>query len=106
MDNVLVSLDGSSVDIEALAIPIVWEGAPAIEVVIRDNRERKRAEEELRQARTRTESILESVTDIHILFDRGWHYLYVNRAAASAIDREQILVMLSRNCFRTSSVLN
>ena len=91
MDNVLVSLDGSSVDIEALAIPIVWEGAPAIEVVIRDNQERKRAEEELRQSRTRTESILESVGDIHILFDRGWHYLYVNRAAASAVDREQIL---------------
>jgi PAS domain S-box-containing protein len=55
--------------------------------------ERKRAEEALRQTQTRTESVLESVADIHILFDRGWHYLYVNRAAVRAIGspREQIL---------------
>ena len=55
--------------------------------------ERKRAEEALRQTQTRTESVLESVADIHILFDRGWHFLYVNRAAVRAIGspREQIL---------------
>lgn len=41
----LVACDGSSVDVEAVAIPISWNGAPAIEVVLRDVRERKRAEE-------------------------------------------------------------
>ena len=58
-----------------------------------DIEDRKRAEEELRQAQTRTESVLESVSDTHILFDRDWHYLYVNRAAMLAMGRprEQIL---------------
>jgi PAS domain S-box-containing protein len=41
----LNACDGSSVDIESVAIPISWNGAPAIEVVLRDITQRKRAEE-------------------------------------------------------------
>src|ERR1700728_1710034 len=44
MESVLVACDGSFVEIEAVAIPICWNGAPAIEVVARDIRDRKRAE--------------------------------------------------------------
>jgi len=93
MECVLVELNGSLVEVESAGIPITWKGSPAIEVVARDIRERKRAEEELRQAQTRTESVLESMADTHILFDRDWHYLYVNRAATLAMGRlrEQIL---------------
>jgi PAS domain S-box-containing protein len=45
------------------------------------------------RAQTRVESVLDSVVDTHILLDRGWHYLYVNRAAARGMGRsgEQIL---------------
>ena len=89
----LIALDGSFVEVESAGIPTTWKGSPAVEVVARDIRERKRAEEQLRQAQTRTESVLDSMADTHILFDRGWHYLYVNRAAvlAMARPREQIL---------------
>jgi len=45
MESVLIACDGSSVEIEAVAIPICWNGAPAIEVVARDIRERKRAQQ-------------------------------------------------------------
>ncbi|MGA9527855.1 MAG: PAS domain S-box protein [Terriglobales bacterium] len=45
MEVALLACDGSSVDAEAVAIPISWHGAPAIEVVLRDTRERKRAEQ-------------------------------------------------------------
>ncbi len=44
MESILIACDGSSVEIEAVAIPICWNGAPAIEVVARDIRDRKRAE--------------------------------------------------------------
>ena len=44
MESVLIACDGSSVEIEAVAIPICWNGAPAIEVVARDIRDRRRAE--------------------------------------------------------------
>jgi PAS domain S-box-containing protein len=52
-----------------------------------------RKNDELRDAYGRTESVLASVADTHILFDQEWRYIYVNDAAARAIDRprEQIL---------------
>jgi PAS domain S-box-containing protein len=58
-----------------------------------DITERKQAEESLRAAQRRTESILASVADTHILFDHEWRYQYLNDAAVSAIGRprEQIV---------------
>src|ERR1700693_3089042 len=53
----------------------------------RDITERVRAEEELRQVRERMESILNSVSDTFILFDRQWRYLYLNDAAVHATSR-------------------
>ena len=52
MESALLALDGSSVQTEAAAIPILWNGAPAIEVIVRDVRERKRAEQALQQSNT------------------------------------------------------
>src|SRR5580700_11463256 len=43
-ESILIACDGSSVDVEAVAIPICWNGGPAIEVVARDIGARKRAE--------------------------------------------------------------
>ena len=46
----LIRVDGSLVDVEATAIPFVYRGKPAFQVVVRDITERKRAEEALRQS--------------------------------------------------------
>src|SRR5258708_35313157 len=55
--------------------------------------ERKRAEEALKQAQSRIESVLNSVACLHSLFDRNGRFLYANEAAMRAFDRprEQIL---------------
>jgi PAS domain S-box-containing protein len=52
-----------------------------------------RKDKELRAARARLESVLESIADINILFDHEWRYVYVNDAAARAIGQslEQLL---------------
>ena len=54
-ESTVIACDGSSVDIEAVAIPINWNGAPAIEVVMRDIRKRKRAEQEAHDWQKRLE---------------------------------------------------
>lgn len=45
LDSVLIACDGTIVDVEAVAIPTVWDGEPAIEVVLRDIRKRKKSEQ-------------------------------------------------------------
>lgn len=46
----LIRLDGSLVDVEETAIPFIFRGKPAFQVVVRDITERKRAEEALRNS--------------------------------------------------------
>lgn len=47
MESVLVALNGSLVPTEATAIFISWQGSPAIQVILRDISERKKAEQAL-----------------------------------------------------------
>jgi PAS domain S-box-containing protein len=58
-----------------------------------DITERKDMEEELRRTRRRTEFVLDSVTDMHMLIDRSWNLLSVNEAAIRSIGRprEQVV---------------
>jgi PAS domain S-box-containing protein len=64
--------------------------------------ERKRAEEALAEARRRSETILESITDAYVSVDRDWRFTYINdRAlrrmqvrAGGPVTREE---MLGRN---------
>lgn len=45
----IVRLDGTPLDVEVTAIPFIYEGKPAAQVIFRNISERKRAEEEIRQ---------------------------------------------------------
>jgi PAS domain S-box-containing protein len=58
-----------------------------------DITEQKQTEEELRRSRMRTDFVLDSVSDMHMLIDRDWHVLYVNESAIRSIGgpRDQIL---------------
>jgi PAS domain S-box-containing protein len=82
--------DGKSIDISWAVVRL--SGGTVIGIS-QDVSERKQAEEALRQAQSRIESVLNSVADIHILFDRNWRFLYVNEAAVRTIGRprEEIL---------------
>jgi PAS domain S-box-containing protein len=86
--------DGSRFYVSIVHVPVSLPGGKAARYAIyRDITERKQAEEALHEAHSRIESVLNSVADIHILFDREWRYLYVNEAAVEAIglSREAVL---------------
>jgi two-component system cell cycle sensor histidine kinase/response regulator CckA len=61
-ESILIALDGSPVEVEAIAIPICWNGAPAIEVIARDIRRRNRAEQELRRSEEKYRELFEHAT--------------------------------------------
>ena len=86
--------DGSRLYVSIVGVPVSLPGGhSAVYAIYRDITERKRAEEALRQAQARIESVLSSVADVHILFDRDWRYLYINEAAVRSMGRprEQII---------------
>ncbi len=61
LEEKLHRFDGGSIDIEVAGSPIVYEGRPAIQLVIRDITERRRAEEELRLAATVFQTTAEAI---------------------------------------------
>lgn len=52
LEQKMLQLDGSAVDVEIAAAPLVFAGKPAAQVIAHDIRERKRAEEEIRSLNT------------------------------------------------------
>lgn len=55
-------LDGSGIDVEAASAHTIWEGGSAVQVVMRDVTERRRAEEALREAKDSAERANEAKT--------------------------------------------
>jgi len=61
IEEKMVRLDGQSIDVEVLGVPITYQGQTAVQVVIRDISERKRAEKALQESETRLNTILDAV---------------------------------------------
>ncbi|MFZ0799482.1 MAG: MHYT domain-containing protein, partial [Terriglobales bacterium] len=89
MECALVALDGSFVEVESAGIPITWKGSPAIEVVARDIRERKRSEARLREY----EEAVEGLEEMICVVDREYRYVLANRAFLNyrGMEREELV---------------
>jgi len=75
----------AEIECEGRTFILMWapfSSAGYVNVYGRDITERKRAEENLREAHRRNSQILESIADGFVAFDREWRYTYVNASAA------------------------
>jgi PAS domain S-box-containing protein len=76
-----IRLDGTVIDVEVTAVPIMWEGRPAMQVVFRDITERKRMEEELKASEERYRDLFENANDGIYILDRAGRIVSFNRKA-------------------------
>jgi PAS domain S-box-containing protein len=76
-----IRLDGTLIDVEVTAVPIIWEGRPAMQVVFRDITERKRMEEELKASEERYRDLFENANDGIYILDRAGRIVSFNRKA-------------------------
>jgi PAS domain S-box-containing protein len=57
-----IRLDGTSVEVETMGLPIIYQGRPAVQVIVRDITGSKQMEEQLRRYTTDLEKIIEERT--------------------------------------------
>jgi len=95
IEEKLVRLDGSSVDVEAVSVPITYDRQPAVQTVIRDISARKRAEAERERERTRIardlhDSLGHSLGYLHLKLDQLATSDALNDVAGLAVELAQM----------------
>jgi PAS domain S-box-containing protein len=78
-------LDGSAVDVEVTGGKIDFDGEPAIQIVVRDITQRKRAEESLRVGEAVWEQTFDTVPDCVAVLDDQHRVVRANRAMAERL---------------------
>ncbi len=84
IEEKFLRLDGGTVDVEVAAIPFVHDGHPAVQVVVREITERKRAEEDLRASEEKFRSLAEYSPNM-IFINSGGRVVYANKKCEEMI---------------------
>ena len=86
-------LDGGVVDAEVAGQPITYEGRPAVQAILRDVTERKRAEEKLRESEGRFRQLFEQAVDTLLVHDETGRIVDCNAEACRSLgySREEML---------------
>ncbi len=82
LEEKLIRLDGRHVDVEFTAIPTIYDGNQAIQIIIRDITDRRLTEEALRNRESYLSAIIENQPGLMWLKDRESKLLAVNNAFA------------------------
>nr|BAL56310.1 PAS/PAC sensor hybrid histidine kinase [uncultured Acetothermia bacterium]BAL60148.1 PAS/PAC sensor hybrid histidine kinase [Candidatus Acetothermum autotrophicum] len=81
LEERFIRLDGTVLDVEVTAVPVLWEGRPAMQVIFRDISERKRMEADLKASEERYRDLFENANDGIYILDRTGRILSLNRKA-------------------------
>jgi PAS domain S-box-containing protein len=84
METVLRRLDGTLVEVEAIAVPMSIGGLKAVQLVLHDVSARKRAEAE----RARLTAVLEATSDMVATCTPEYRSVYINRAGRRMLGLE------------------
>jgi PAS domain S-box-containing protein len=80
IEEKFIRIDGTEIDVEVGAAPLVYQGKPAIQAVIRDITQHKQAEEALRQSEEKYRSILEDIKEGYWEVDLAGNFTSFNDA--------------------------
>lgn len=78
MHEQFIAVDGTHIDVEVGGSPVVFNGRPAVQAVVRDLARTRRAEIMLHHSEQRWQLITENVPDFILLLDEGGHILFLN----------------------------
>jgi PAS domain S-box-containing protein len=78
IEGTLVRRDGQQVMAEVIAAPLTYKGRPAVQMVVRDITERKRADEVLRESEEKYRLLVENQTDLVVRVDTEGRFTFVS----------------------------
>lgn len=78
LEEKFIKPDGEIIDVEVRGVPIEFEGRPAVQLIIRDITEKKRAEQALKQSEERYRLIAENIGDVIIILDTSMKITYAS----------------------------
>jgi PAS domain S-box-containing protein len=81
MEEKFIRLDGQTIDVETVAIPITYKDKPASQVIIRDITGRKRTEEALKESEERYRELIDNASDVMYTLDLEGNITSANAAA-------------------------
>lgn len=90
----LMRLDGAIIDLEIVAVPSIYAGRPAIQVIGRDQAERKRAEQALHESEEKFSAVFRESLDAIIIVDAASERIFsVNPASQRVLgyDKSDLL---------------
>ena len=99
MEEKLLQLDGSVVDVEVRAIPFTYQGAPAVQTVIRDITQRKKLDEALRLSEEKYRTLVDDVSDGFFVVDTAGVFTLANPALARILGMENPQELVGRKFF-------
>lgn len=93
LEEKFIRLDGTVIDVEVAGGPITYQSRPAVQVIVRDITERKRAEQQLRESEERLSSMLDGMLESCHIISFDWRCIYLNEAAVGVWRRarEEVL---------------
>ena len=83
MEEKLIRLDGSEVDVEVIAYPFVFNGHPAIQVILTDITSKKKAEQEARKTETLFTQLFENSPFAIVMLNENGQVRKVNKGFES-----------------------
>lgn len=88
-----LSLKGKRIPVEVTAVKILYNNKPAVQVIIRDISERKKAEQALRESEERYRMLVENQTDLVVKVDSDGKFQFVSDSYCKTFGKseEQLL---------------
>ena len=105
IEEEFLRLDGTPVAVEVRAAPLVYQGKPAMQAVVRNISDRKKAEEALRASEEQYRLLAENVRDVIWSTDMDLRFTYVSPSAKYIVDRtaEEVMSMSFEQLLKPSS---
>jgi len=81
-----INLKGKEIDVEETSLPTIYDGRPAILILVQDITDRKKVKEMLDRERQLFKTLMDTIPD-HIYFkDMDSHFITINKALANRFD--------------------